>query len=865
MFIAAAGNGQQSYDLANGWKYKSAGTVKENGKDITAASYSFSNWAPAIVPGTVLANLIHSGLAPDPFYGLNNAQIPDIYYTGREKYTYWFANEFKERPTAGTEVFLCLRGVNYSFDIFLNGHQLNDQPEKGMYLRHRYRITPWLSQTGNNKLAVIVHPPDPVGFPNGGQGGDGVIARNLCNQYVAGWDWIPSIADRNTGIWDKVTIEKTGVVSITDPHVITEVPGKRTVTGPQPPAIIKAFATLENVSDKPVKGSLHFTIGSAISDKYITLPPHSKKEVEAVSMLLPDPKLWWPNGYGPQNLYKAGFSFIQDGEVAPGPIVVMDEKNVTVGIRQLTTIWNEHTQSRELLVNGQKIFIKGGNWILTDALLRFTPEKYDAEIRFHRDMNLNLIRVWGGGILERPEFFDACDRYGLLVFQDFWVSGDCNGRWYDTLKKEDTLTRRQYPDDHQLFLTAAADQIKMVRNHPSLAYWCGGNEIKPPADILIPLRDSLLPTLDGTRYFFNYSNDDSMSLNSHDGPYYIQKDTFFWQHRSWPFNSEIGSIGMSDLTSLQRFIPAAHLKVPQYANGKDNIDTVWRYHKYTGYDSSVYAYGPVKNIKDFADKAQLVNYNQYRALIEGASARMWDWYTGIIIWKTQNPWTALRGQMYDYYLDPNACLYGLHNASEPVHIMFNPLDSSIMVVNNTFNEIDPLYAKAVLYRCDGTRIVKDIQQGFTGAQSTTRVQSMRTVLQHASDNNGLFLVLTLMNNQDSTLSENTYWLANDKGEYPGIAAMKPQPAMVSAEEKNGQVIVTLTNTTNAISFFNRISLTDIKEKKRILPVFYSDNYITLMPGAQKTVTLDYKNINAAAMQVSVEVYNGPVQYCNIKK
>ncbi len=129
----------------------------------------------------------------------------------------------------------------------------------------------------------------------------------------------------------------------------------------------------------------------------------------------------------------------------------MDEKEVTTGIREIQTKWNSRTRSREVLVNGQKIFIKGGNWIISDAMLRFSTERYDAEVRFHRDMNLNLIRIWGGAITERPEFYNACDKYGILVFQDFWMSGDCNGKWLDPMKKEDQWTRRKYPDNHKLF------------------------------------------------------------------------------------------------------------------------------------------------------------------------------------------------------------------------------------------------------------------------------------------------------------------------------------------------------------------------------------------------------------------------------
>ena len=214
-------------------------------------------------------------------------------------------------------------------------------------------------------------------------------------------------------------------------------------------------------------------------------------------------------------------------------------------------------------VNGQKIFIKGGNWIISDAMLRFTPERYDAEIRYHRDMNLNLIRIWGGALVERPEFYEACDRYGMLVFQDFWMSGDCNGRWLDPMKKEDQWTRRNYPDNHSLFLECAADMVKMVRNHPSLAIWCGGNEIAPPDDILTVLRDSIIAKLDGTRIFFDFSNTEKMSLNTiggnGDGPYSIQPLSVFWNHKTWPFNSEVGSVGVGDYESLKRFMPEKNM------------------------------------------------------------------------------------------------------------------------------------------------------------------------------------------------------------------------------------------------------------------------------------------------------------------
>ncbi|XHR96845.1 hypothetical protein ACFJIV_09450 [Mucilaginibacter sp. UC70_90] len=231
---------QTSYELNSGWRCTSSNSVKDNGTTISQANYDLAAWNPAVVPGTVLTTQVANKQVPDPFYGMNNENIPDIYKVGRDYYTYWFAKDFKEAaPTGNNQTYLNFRGVNYSCDIFLNGHKLNSKLHKGMFLRQSYNITKLLNKNGNNRLAVIVYPPDVVGNPNGGQGGDGTIARGVGIQYTAGWDWIQPIRDRNTGIWDKVTIEHTGAVVIKDPHVVTLVPGVRQPEGAQQPAIIE--------------------------------------------------------------------------------------------------------------------------------------------------------------------------------------------------------------------------------------------------------------------------------------------------------------------------------------------------------------------------------------------------------------------------------------------------------------------------------------------------------------------------------------------------------------------------------------------------------------------------------------------------
>ncbi len=409
----------------------------------------------------------------------------------------------------------------------------------------------------------------------------------------------------------------------------------------------------------------------------------------------------------------------------------------------------------------------------------------------------------------------------------------------------------------------------MIRNHPSLAFYCGGNEIPPPLDILNVMEDSLLPALDSTRYFFEYSNADSMSHNSiggnGDGTYHIQPLSYFWEKRSFPFNSELGSIGIGDYQSLERFIPQKDLVLPD--STWTGLDSVWRYHKASLYGKFIDAYGKPKDLKDFADKAQLVNYNQYRGLMEGHIAHMWDWYTGVIIWKTQNPWTALRGQMYDYYLDPNGGLYGLHHADEPLHVMYNPVDGMLMVANHTFQPQHDIMLQAKAYNIAGNDTLA--LQWFIelSSNSVQKIESVKRVLDKFLSGGVGFLSLRLLDTSHKILDDNFYWLPDSTGNYSALQEMsKARVAVTALKEINGQIKVEIDNPGGGpVAFFNRISLVNGITKKRILPVFYSDNYVSVLPGEEKTVYINYTskdNINNA--EVSISGWNVDEQYIVIK-
>ncbi len=854
--------GQDRYELNSGWKCLPSTKTKDKGEKISIPSYSLSKWQNAVVPGTVLTTQLVNKEIPDPFYGMNNENIPDIYDTGREYYTYWFVKDFEEAmPQSGDQIWLTFRGINYSCDIYLNGIKVNKEKYEGMFLRKTFNITNLVNKNGKNRLAVIVFPPDPVGMPNGGQGGDGRIAKNVSHQYVAGWDWIQPIRDRNTGIWDKVYIEKTGKVNLKNPHVVTLVPGKRLPGKKQEDAVLKVSAELENTTGSSLSGVLRYELQGELVTQRVNLAANAKTEISLPDHKIKNPKLWWPSGYGDQDLYNIKIEFVEDGSRQ-----VQDYENVQFGVREIQTAWNPHTRSKEIYVNGQRIFIKGGNWIISDAMLRFTDERYDAEIRYHRDMNLNLIRIWGGALTERPEFYEACDKYGMLVIQDFWFSGDCNGRWLDPLKTEDQWTRRKYPDNHPLVIESAVDMIKMIRNYPSLAMWCGGNEIMPPEDILLPLRDSILPALDGTRWFIDYSNSDEWSYNflggNGDGPYTIQPIETFWQKQTWPFNSEVGSVGVGDYESLVRFIPKDNLVPPRYnpdVKFREEADPVWTYHTYTGvgYEGHIVPYGEPKDIHDFAMKAQLVNYDQYRALIEGFSSHMWEWYTGTIIWKTQNPWTSMRGQMYDYYLDPNACLFGLRKGSEMVHVMCNPVTKRSLIVNNCFTPINDMMFVARYFDIEGNETLLTQELAYIEPSDAKMLLPLQSMFEDKLKADGGFLYLELFDRHGQLLSDNFYWYPNAEGKYTGLDKMQKADITVTSKTLSpGKMEISITAAKGGpVSFFNRIAVVDAKTGDRILPTFYSDNYISVVPGQIKTITVEYPHSEGVTPKVVVKGWN----------
>jgi hypothetical protein len=836
--------------LHSGWKAKKASEVLVDGTVITSKDFQFYGWMDAVVPGTVLATLLHNQKIPDPFFGMNNEQIPDIHQSGAANYTYWFYNPFTiPELKAGEQMWLKFRGINYSAEMFVNGKKINPDTHEGMFLREKYLITPYLEK-GINRLAVLVHPPDPVGTPNG-QGGDGVIARSVTMQFTAGWDWICPIPDRNTGIWDEVSLEITGPVDVLDPHVVTKVSGKRIPSGKQAPATVAVSADLQNSTEETQRGRLVSRCGNDEVSEPVEIPAGKKITVTLPEFKIENPQLWWPNGVGEHPLYNMEFSFVlSSGKVS-------DQEKVSFGIRETGTRFDEKLKARIFSVNGQDVFIKGGNWIASDALLRLSPERYEAEVKMHAELNMNMIRVWGGSMTERPEFYDACDKYGILVWQDLWISGDCNGRWFDPVKKETQERRRAYPDKHSLFVNSVIDQVKMLRNHPSLYLWCGGNEFPPPADIDKTLKNDIFPEYDGTRYYLNESTSTDLAMNelggNGDGPYGIQNPAHFFTAPSFPFNPELGSVGVPNVETMRKIMEEEDLVPPV----DDKANPVWRYHKYLGYGNFINQYGKVTGIDDFCKKAQLVNYEQYRALQEGFTAGMWTKYSGMLVWKNQNPWTALRGQFYDVFLEQNGGFYGYKHGAKSLHVQLNLNDSSVCLVNQTLGNKKDLKISTEIFDIHGKLLSKNLYPATIAANKILGLNKIDTknIFQEV-----YFLRLRLMNPENQVIDDNFYWLSKPGKSYEKLNELK----LVTLQLEYRNNVAVISNPTSETAFFIRLKVVDEKSSELALPVFMSDNYFTLLPGEKKEIIIDRTLLQEQHQSIRLESEGFNVNTTSIK-
>jgi len=791
-------NAEKLYLTGGNWKLQRASEVSATGEQISQAVFNDKKWIAATVPGTVLTTYLNNGLIPDPNFGDQQLLISDEYFT----VDFWYRNSFVIPKTyAGKHIFLNFNGINWKADIFVNGN--NAGRIEGAFIRGKFDITPYVKAGKPAYLAVLIHKNDTPGEitvqslasadPNGGALG----ADNPTIHASVGWDWLPTIRGRNIGIQDEVYLSAAGAVSIENSFMKTKLNLPDTTF-----ANLTLLVDLKNNENANINGTLKVKIlpTNVTFSQNVSLSAAESKTVTVLGRIY-NPRFWNPNGYGEQFLYDLELSFEKENAVT-------DTYKTNFGVREITT---DNTNGiLTLYVNGKRIFLRGGNWGLSESMLRFGEKDYDNCVRLHKETNFTMIRNWVG-MTGSDYFYKACDKYGILIWDDFWLANPVDG---------------PDPNDEVMFINNARDKVKRVRNHPSVALYCGRNEGYPPATLNAAL-EKLTHELDGTRIYIPHSAADGVSGF---GPYGVQNPRWYFSDRSMKdqkIHSEIGMPNLPSVETMRAMLPPSKL-FP--------VNNMWGIHDFCAapsamraneYTAAINKYGTPANIENFCRKAQMVNMENHKAMFESFAANKSN---GILMWMSHPAWPSTVWQTYDYFLEQTAGYYGCQKACEPLHILWDANDNQVKVANNTGTTQENIYAKAYIYNLNGTLKLSD---SLLIKSISDEVKNCFLLTFPAYISPVHFIKLKLMK-ENEVISENFYWRATDYQNYTLLQTMEN----ITPNVKIRGNTIEIKNPAANIALMLRLKLID-KKNERILPVFWSDNYFSLLPYETKNITFEY--------------------------
>ncbi len=838
---------------------------------LSSPQFKTDNWVDAIVPGTVFHSYVVAGKEKNPDYGEN------IYKVDHSKYNkpYWYRTGFSGKNfSSGKQVWLNFHGVNKRADIFLNGKPVASVT--GLMRRAKFNITQQLNRDTNVLLVLIV---PPLYKATHGQG----LANREAPSYLssAGWDWMPAVPGYNSGITDSVTISTKGNVSVEDPWIKTTLPYKKR-------ADLAIEANLRNVADHDVSGVLSATItpGNVKVSRQVTLEANSTENVafnkDAFPQLsLQNPRLWWPNGYGgrpdgTQHLYTCKLEFRENGETS-------EVLTKTFGIRKVSADTTSLNGPLRLYINDVPILVKGGNWGMSDYMLKVRGKDYEPRIRLHKEMNYNMIRNWTGEVTDE-DFYDYCDQYGILVWDDFWLN---NFGPIDSL---------------EVFRVNAVQKVKTLRNHPSIVIWCGANEGVPGGDpdgtLNMAIKNAVLENDLTDKLYIPRSNagitNPNFSIqggsrnfsgsglwgNVDPRTYFTDPhNVYLFSKDSWGMRSELGMATFVNVESFKKFMPKEYWQPPT-PEAVDSKTNMWARHFFSTHgelgggatpvryiNDINQGYGPSNSLEDFCRKAQLLNLETMKAMYEAWNDHMWKDASGMLIWMSQSAYPSMIWQTYDYYFDLTGAYFGAKSGCEPIHIQWNPATSSVKVINNKPYTLNKLIAEAEVYNLDGRKAPSYYKRTVLDVPATSATEAFIALQQgdETSFSDVYFLKLKLKDSKGKLLSENFYWIGKKYQDYnrlndlPSVKGMLSvgKPRIGSAVNKVNKVLsYEVTNrSTKAAAFGIRAQLLR-PDGSQILPAIISDSYFALMQGESKELKIEVEpSLLASGYRLALYPYN----------
>ncbi|MFO7959041.1 MAG: glycoside hydrolase family 2 protein [Candidatus Brocadiia bacterium] len=431
-------------ELNDGWKLCRTETV-----DVAEATDAAEDWIDAEVPGCVHMDLMRADRIPDPFYGFNDEEVQ---WVADENWLYRTTFDASPDMLTMERVDLVCRGLDTFGTVVLNGTTVGEADN--MFRTWRWDVTELLEEEGN-ELIVLFESPRVRGAALSDADGEGLSARSTPAraytrkaQYASGWDWGPDL--NTSGIWQPVYLEGIEGARLRDvwAHANWEDPDN---------PVIHVEADVEALADGSAQMKALLTDGAPVAEAAASADLTTGPNTLTASFRVEDPRLWWPRGAGPQELYTLTVE------------VEIDDQTLTrtrrIGLRRVELVRekDDEGESFVLHINGEPIFCRGANWIPSDNFLpRLTDADYEDLLHMAADANMNMLRVWGGGIYEQDRFYELCDELGIMVWQDFMLACAAYPEHLDDFRAN---------VEHE-----AEEQVRRLRNHPSIVLWCGNNE-----------------------------------------------------------------------------------------------------------------------------------------------------------------------------------------------------------------------------------------------------------------------------------------------------------------------------------------------------------------------------------------------------
>lgn len=808
--------------LKTGWMIQSAEEVEATGEKISTAAFKTQGWYSTTVPSTVLSALVRAGVYRDVFFGRNMEKIsPEPFQCA-----WWYRKEFDmHKPAASTR--LIFDGINYSANIFVNGVRAASVDDiYGAFRRFDVDISRLVKPKGN-VIAVQVFPP---------KAGDFTIG------FV---DWNPEPPDREMGLWREVKLRTSGPISIENPFVQSKLDLESFKE-----ARVTITATIVNHTKNPVSGKIEGQLqGGAAFRQEISLNSDESKEIrftadDSQALLVKNPRVWWPNNLGSPELYSLKLTLSDANGIS-------DTQDVTFGIREVSDYTND-AGHRGYIVNGRKILIRGGGWV-DDMLLNEDEKKLEAQIQYTKHLNLNTIRLegfWGSS----EKLYQLADKYGLLVMVGF----SCQWEWKDYLGKEadEDFGGVTTKEDMDLVTAYLRDQVIWLRNHPSIFVWVLGSDKLPHPELEKREREDLA-RIDPTRPLLascktwnsEVSGPTAVKMN---GPYEYVPPIYWYVDKenggAFGFNTETGPGPQPPpAESIRRMFASEHFWP---------IDDTWNYHcgrhEFNTLDVYVKSfnsrYGEQESMEDFTKKAQAANYEAIRPMFEAFGIRR-PVTTGIVQWMLNASWPKMYWQLYDYFLMPGGAFYGARKANQPLSIVYDYGDRSIHVLNETQNDQSSLSAVVKVLSMNSSELYSQTVNTAVASNETKQILQLPVV-----DAPVYFVSLKLQDSSGREVADNFYWLSAKQDvldpekvewyytpskEYADFTALKDlPPADIQVEQHllaNG-LSVTLKNPSSRVAFFIEMKIIRDRTGRSVLPVFWDDNYVSLLPGETKQLT-----------------------------